>query len=121
MKVKVIKLDDRYLDLFTDEEKGRIGKIFEALKFHDKFNPDEKYQEMYALGLEDGVLYLPAHCCEVVAEKSINPDAQETQGSNFTKEILLVEDGSVDIDKLQQDGFSVIVYRQGSTPPMRMK
>lgn len=32
--------------------------------------------------------------------------------------ILLVEDGSVDIDKLQQDGFSVIVYRQGTTPPM---
>ena len=34
------------------------------------------------------------------------------------QKILLVEDGSVDIDKLEQDGFYVIVYRQGSKPPM---
>lgn len=32
--------------------------------------------------------------------------------------ILLVEDGSVDIDKLEEDGFYVIVYRQGANPPM---
>lgn len=32
--------------------------------------------------------------------------------------ILLVEDGSVDIDKLEEDGFYVIVYRPGAKPPM---
>jgi hypothetical protein len=32
--------------------------------------------------------------------------------------ILLVEDGSVDIDRLEEDGFYVIPYRQGSMPPM---
>ena len=32
--------------------------------------------------------------------------------------ILLVEDGSVDVDKLEQDGFYVIIYRQGAKPPM---
>lgn len=31
--------------------------------------------------------------------------------------VLLVEDGSVDLEKLKNDGFYVIVYRQGSTPP----
>lgn len=31
--------------------------------------------------------------------------------------ILCVEDGSVDIDKLEADGFYIIVYRQGATPP----
>lgn len=31
---------------------------------------------------------------------------------------LLVEDGSVDIDKLEEDGFYVIVYRQGAKPPI---
>lgn len=31
--------------------------------------------------------------------------------------ILCVEDGSVDIDKLEEDGFYVIVYRNGATPP----
>lgn len=35
--------------------------------------------------------------------------------------ILLVEDGSVDVDKLIDDGFYVIIYRKGSTPPMLLK
>ena len=36
----------------------------------------------------------------------------------LNNKILLVEDGSVDVDKLKQDGFYVIVYRQGAKPPM---
>lgn len=32
--------------------------------------------------------------------------------------ILLVEDGSVDIDKLEEDGWYIIIYRQGANPPM---
>lgn len=46
-----------------------------------------------------------------------------TQNNNCqnNNKILLVEDGSVDIDKLERDGFSVIVYRQGSKPPMLLK
>ena len=35
--------------------------------------------------------------------------------------ILCVEDGSVDIDKLEEDGFYVIVYRNGATPPQYLK
>lgn len=31
--------------------------------------------------------------------------------------VLVVEDGSVDIDKLEEDGFYVIPYRQGSAFP----
>ena len=31
---------------------------------------------------------------------------------------LVVEDGSVDVDKLEEDGFYVIVYRQGAKPPV---
>ena len=37
------------------------------------------------------------------------------------KQILLVEDGSVDVDKLEKDGFYVIVYRQGSRLPEFLK
>ena len=33
------------------------------------------------------------------------------------KKILLVEDGSVDVEKLENDGFYVIVYKQGSNKP----
>ena len=36
----------------------------------------------------------------------------------LSQKILLVEDGSVDVDKLEQDGFYVIIYREGSKPPM---
>ena len=36
----------------------------------------------------------------------------------FNNKILLAEDGSVDVDKLEEDGFYVIVYRQGAKPPM---
>ena len=36
----------------------------------------------------------------------------------LNNKILLAEDGSVDVDKLEQDGFYVIVYRQGAKPPM---
>ena len=35
--------------------------------------------------------------------------------------VLMVEDGSVDIDKLEKDGFYVIVYRNGATPPQYLK
>lgn len=37
------------------------------------------------------------------------------------KKILLVEDGSVDIEKLEKDGFYCIIYRQGAKPPILMK
>ena len=35
--------------------------------------------------------------------------------------VLMVEDGSVDIDKLERDGFYIIVYRNGATPPQYLK
>lgn len=37
------------------------------------------------------------------------------------KKILLVEDGSVDVEKLEKKGFYCIVYRQGAKPPILMK
>ena len=36
----------------------------------------------------------------------------------LNNKILLAEDGSVDVDKLEEDGFYVIVSRQGVKPPM---
>ena len=36
----------------------------------------------------------------------------------LNNKILLAEDGSVDVDKLKEDGFYVIIYRQGAKPPM---
>lgn len=36
----------------------------------------------------------------------------------FDKGVILVEDGSVDVDRLEDDGFYVIVYRQGAKAPI---
>ena len=36
----------------------------------------------------------------------------------LNNKILLAEDGSVDVEKLEEDGFYVIVYRHGAKPPM---
>ena len=36
----------------------------------------------------------------------------------LNNKILLAEDGSIDVNKLEQDGFYVIIYRQGAKPPM---
>lgn len=33
------------------------------------------------------------------------------------KPVIIVEDGSVDVDKLENDGFYVITYRNGATKP----
>lgn len=37
------------------------------------------------------------------------------------KKILMVEDGSVDVEKLEKKGFYCIIYRQGATPPILIK
>lgn len=116
MKVKVIQLDDRYDYLYTDEERERVGKVFEALKYHDTYDADERYHDMYALNLGNCIWYLPAFCCEVVEEPIIENNTNQTNQARQSN-ILLVEDGSVDIDKLVEDGFYVIVYRSGATLP----
>ena len=43
---------------------------------------------------------------------------KEAENEIKTTRPLIVEDGSVDIDKLEKDGFYVINYRSGSKPPM---
>ncbi|MBQ2871634.1 hypothetical protein IJE86_08025 [bacterium] len=116
MKVKVVKLDDRY-DGHLQEQKEMIGKVFDALRFRNDYDKD--FKDYYALGLENGVYHIPAQCCEVVEELVMaNNSTKGEPKTSSIKRILLVEDGSVDIDKLEQDGFYVIPYRQGSVPPI---
>lgn len=120
MRVKLIKLDDRY-DNYNEEIKNRIGKIFEALKFVDKYETNEKYKEMYALGLEDGVWFVPALCCEVIEEKTMSIEEFKTKPleiiPNTTDRFLLVEDGSVDVDSIEELGIKCIIYRSGANKP----
>lgn len=52
----------------------------------------------------------------VATSGNIANAAEETKIIDKSK-ILLVEDGSVDVEKLEQDGFYVIIYRQNSRKP----
>lgn len=37
------------------------------------------------------------------------------------KPVIIAEDGSVDVEKLEEDGFYVIVYKQGTSAPILLK
>lgn len=51
----------------------------------------------------------------IYPEEHLQPYIEE---KTLPEKILLVEDGSVDVEKLERDGFYVISYRQGAKPPM---
>lgn len=48
-------------------------------------------------------------------------DVVELLNKATDRKILLVEDGSVDVEKLEKNGFYCIVYRQGAKPPILIK
>ena len=54
-------------------------------------------------------------------EKWLENRIEELENIIRSEKILLVEDGSVDLDTLKHDGFYVVVYRQGSIPPYFLK
>lgn len=115
MKLKVIKLDDGHTNIPSEE--AMIGKVFDAISFKSEYEAREDCKNMFALGMKNGVYFIPQKCCEVVEEHTFKTEQSISKNANFPNGILLVEDGSVDIDKLEEDGFYVISYRQGSEPP----
>lgn len=75
-----------------------------------RFNITQLWNGDYAIIDKEKDRYIPIE--KYAVESALN---EFTEHEN---KILVVEDGSVDIEKLEKDGFYVIVYRQGSTPPM---
>lgn len=122
MKVKFVKLTDRMLEYAGDYEKLQVGKTFEAFEIHNELN-EEYYKHQYALNMGDGVWFVPMESCEVVetfdrpTEEISNKQSQATPTTTPSR-ILLVEDGSVDIDHIEEDlGIDCIIYRSGANKP----
>lgn len=67
MKVKVIKLDERYVETRTKQEEQYIGEIREAFELYIDWEEDG-YKKQYALNMGNGVWFLPVDCCEVIEE-----------------------------------------------------
>lgn len=76
----------------------------------------QKYQELIEIR-ENAVAESMLKIIDTYQKDRITAQRKTING----KQILLVEDGSVDIDKLEKDGFYVIVYRQGSRLPEFLK
>lgn len=119
IKVKLLKLDENFSDFETEEEKERIGKVFEAFLITREHEENERYKQQYALNLGKYIWFVPIDCCEIVEEPTLEVGVNAQSVSNrTTKKFLLVEDGSVDIDQIQDDyGIDCIVYRQGAKKP----
>lgn len=95
VKVKIIK-DSEFVDL-----QKYLGQVYEA--FIDKHTGNV---EGYCINFEDKINFVPKEYCEVI-EETID-----------TKKVLLVEDGSVDVDYIENElGIKCIVYRQGANKP----
>ena len=116
VKVKVIKLNDDFCGIATEEEKSRIGNEYEAFPINDKWATKEEYKELYALNLETHIWFVPKECCEIIEDSPIS--VSDMPKSHYKRKLLLVEDGSVDIDQIEEDfGIDCIVYRQGANKP----
>ena len=94
VKVKIIK------DTEFGELQKYLGQIYEA--FIDKYSANEGY----CVNFKDKINFVPKEYCEVL-EETID-----------TKKVLLVEDGSVDVDYIENElGIKCIIYRQGANKP----
>lgn len=92
--------------VFTPLESEEIAEITGIA--HDE------YGEYYEVSMNGS--NLPYRYFEEDLKPFTVPDT--TTQKETKKKVLIVEDGSVDIDKLEEDGFYVIVYRQGAKPPI---
>ena len=129
VKVKVVKLpncvpeDDKYI---------KLGQVYEAFELRDEECGNDFYHHFYALNIGVGTFHISPENVEVVEEvKYIIPDQTEEERERALKmfkdkgiivptpspKILLVEDGSVNLDELNEKDIQYIVYRKGAQPP----
>ena len=121
VRVKVIKLpkcvteDDKYI---------KLGQVYEAFELRDEKSESDFYKHFFVLNIGWGIFNIEPENVEVIED-----DANEKVGDNNNnivksysqQKILLVEDGSVDIDNLEEwcteQNIKLIVYRSGANKP----
>ena len=122
VKVKIVELpygiaeDDKYI---------KLGQVYEAFELRDEECGDDFYKHFYALNIGVGVFQISPENIEVVEEENIvakmieedkhNPQFQIQKTP--AQKILLVADGSVDTDHLDELGINYIIYRESSPKP----
>ena len=97
----------------------KVDEIYEG--FECKWDSEKRY----ALNVNGEFVYFaPKEWCEIVEEEptvEVVVDGQVQKVLNGKTRILMVEDGSVDVDALEewceQNNIKLIVYRNGANPP----
>ena len=107
VKVKII--ENPYIDR-KDADKY-VGNIYEAFI-------DNRFEEGYCVNLLDNIWFIPKKYCEEVNEDFKVVSQPENSSKPKYDKILLVEDGSVDVDYIAENlDIKCIVYRQGANKP----
>lgn len=105
VKVKIIK-DNKQNDYSEYANDGFIYEAFIDFKFG-----------RYCVNFYKEVRFVEKDCIEEFEEPSVNEANDEIPKPKYDN-ILLVEDGSVDVDAIEEDlGIKCIVYRQGARKP----
>ena len=108
VRVKILKAGSEYEEKF-------VGGVYEAFRLESSDG-----MVTYAVHVETNNLwYFCQEYCEEVSGGGCA--ASEEKSTDATNRVLMVEDGSVDIDALEEycedKGIYVLVYRQGSNKP----
>lgn len=114
VKVKILNTDEGLPDY-------SVGKTFDALKFTELSGYIRYYIKIDGFGSP----YIASISCEEVVEEEPTQgeidDSTEGETKPNKNKILLVEDGSVDVDDLEEwcdeQGIKLVVYRQNSNKP----
>lgn len=116
VRVKLIKHPAENPD---PQDPLQVGEIYEA--FETKWYEEQRY----ALNVNgENIYFAPKEYIEIIEEEpTVEVIAEEKVQKvlNGKPRILMVEDGSVDVDALEEwceeNNIKLIVYRNGSTPP----
>lgn len=111
VKVKII--ENPHVD--GEDSDKYVGNIYEAFI-------DNRFEEGYCVNLLDNIWFIQKKYCEEINEcieqnEEYRCISTPKEKVNYDK-ILLVEDGSVDVDYIEDElGIKCIIYRQGSNKP----
>ena len=121
VRVKIIKLPE-YIS--EDDKYVKLGQIYEAFELGDEDCGDDFYKHFYGLNIGVGVFQISPENVEIIEEEptvEVIADERVQKVLNGKTRILMVEDGSVDVDALdewcEQNNIKLIVYRNGANPP----
>ena len=116
VRIMLIKHPEENPDPQDPLQVGEIYEAFETMWYEER---------RYALNINgENIYFAPKEYIEIVEEEptvEVIADEKVQKVLNGKIRILMVEDGSVDVDDLEewceQNNIKLIVYRNGATPP----